>query len=125
MVKAGLWDSGGRKLLLQEFVPPRALLGLSSLLFCLSCASVLTSECLFAKMQSSHRHVCPNQSKLYSLRIPMLPLGNCSALLYPFCFKNGVPFPCFMPVPHHSYYYKALGIASAGSVPLKPMSSLP
>lgn len=60
VVKAGLWDSGGRKLLLQESVPPRALLDLSSLLFCLSCTSVLTSECLFAKMQSSHsRHSMP------------------------------------------------------------------
>lgn len=37
----------------------------------------VTSECLFAKTQSSHsRFVCPTQSKLYSFCIPMLPLGE-------------------------------------------------
>lgn len=86
----------------------------------------VTAECLFAKMQSSHsRLVCPTQSQLCSFCIPMLPLGNRSALLHPFHFKNGDPFPYLMPVVHHSYFYKAVGMASAGSVLIKSVSSLP
>lgn len=109
---------------MQESVPPCVLLDLSSILS-IMCFNV-TSECLFAKIQSSHsRFVCPTQSKQYSFCIPMLPLGNCSALLYPFHFKNGDPSPYLMPVAHHSYFYKALGMTSAGSVLIKPMSSLP
>lgn len=110
---------------MQESVPPRALLDLSCLLFCQSCASMLH---LNVSLQRRNHHTvdlyAPPNPNCTPFAFQCFLWGNCSALLYPFHFKNGVPFPYLMPVAPHSYFYKALGMASAGSVLIKSMSSL-
>lgn len=99
--------------------------GLSCLLFCQSCASMLH---LNVSLQRCNHHTvdlyAPPNPNCTPFAFQCFLWGNCSALLYPFHFKNGVLFPYLMPVAPHSYFYKALGMASAGSVLIKSMSSL-